>query len=76
MMPWEIISEMVKKYYRAVEFYNETQKPDQVKLAKLEIQQTLSTFREIEYYYFGVDFSKPNDLIDLVIPLFKRERQR
>ena len=69
LMPWEIISEMVRKYYRAVEFYNETSKPDQVRLAKQELQNTLETFREMEYYYFGVDFSQPNELVNLVISL-------
>ena len=33
----ETIKEMVRKYYRAIEFYTETKKPDQVKLAKNEL---------------------------------------
>jgi hypothetical protein len=34
---YEIILEMMRKYYRVIEFYSETKKPDQVKIARKEL---------------------------------------
>jgi hypothetical protein len=56
-MEWEVISEMVSKYYRVIEFYLETKKPDQVALAKKELQVTLETYIEMDYYLNCIDFS-------------------
>jgi hypothetical protein len=56
-MEWEVISEMVSKYYRVIEFYLETKKPDQVSLAKKELQVTLETYIEMDYYLNCIDFS-------------------
>lgn len=56
-MEWEIINEMVGKYIKIIEFYQETDKKDQVVLAKKEIQVVLE-LREKMRFYHELDFTK------------------
>ncbi|EGR30496.1 hypothetical protein IMG5_130470 [Ichthyophthirius multifiliis] len=46
---YEIILEMMRKYYRVIEFYTETKKPDQVRIAKKELQQLSETVCVMNY---------------------------
>ncbi|EAS06282.3 transmembrane protein, putative (macronuclear) [Tetrahymena thermophila SB210] len=54
---YEIILEMMRKYYRVIEFYTETKKPDQVKIAKKELQ-TLCETVNIMNYLLKLDFKE------------------
>jgi hypothetical protein len=54
---------MINKYYKAIEFYFESKKEDQVEIAKQELQRTLVTYQEMGYF-LSSDFSDPsNDLV-------------
>ncbi|KRX00116.1 hypothetical protein PPERSA_07223 [Pseudocohnilembus persalinus] len=46
-----VVHEMVKKYYKAIEFYTETKKPDQVSAAKYQLQKLLETVQEMVYFW-------------------------
>ena len=46
---------MMRKYYRVIEFYSETKKPDQVKIARKELQ-TLSETVYVMNYLLKLDF--------------------
>jgi len=56
-MEWEIVNEMVAKYIKVIEFYQETDKKEQVNLAKKEIQVVLE-LREKMRFYHELDFTK------------------
>ncbi|CAD8158036.1 unnamed protein product [Paramecium pentaurelia] len=52
---YEIVKEMVNKYYRIIEFYAEQKKYDQVKIAKSELQRLLETVQTMSFF-MNLDF--------------------
>lgn len=52
---YEIVKEMINKYYRIIEFYVEQKKLDQVNIAKRELQNLMNTFYEM-WFYLNLDF--------------------
>jgi len=51
----DIIREMATKYFKIIEFYLETQKKDQVKIARKEVQVVLEAYNKMKLY-MGLDF--------------------
>lgn len=47
---YEIVKEMIAKYYRIIEYYSELNKYDQIEIAKKELQRTLETYHLMEFY--------------------------
>ena len=54
-MELEVAVIMLNKFYRAIEFFQETKKPDQVKLVRQEIQNLSKVLSEMKFY-FELDF--------------------
>jgi len=54
-LEYEVVKEMNAKYVKVIEFYLETDKKDQVKLARKEIQGTLEIFAQMRMY-LDLDF--------------------
>jgi len=51
----DIIREMATKYFKIIEFYLETQKKDQVKIARKEVQVVLEAYNKMKLY-MNLDF--------------------
>ncbi|CAD8077631.1 unnamed protein product [Paramecium sonneborni] len=66
---YEIVKEMVNKYYRIIEFYAEQKKYDQVKIAKQELQRLLETVQTMSFYMNLdlIDYENDDILKELVI---------
>merc|ERR1712146_572003 len=54
-LEYEVVKEMNAKYVKVIEFYLETDKKDQVKLARKESQGTLEIFAQMRMY-LDLDF--------------------
>jgi len=55
-MEYDVVKEMVNKYLKVIEFYQETDKKDQVQIARKEIQGVLELYSQMKFYYH-YDFS-------------------
>jgi ribosomal protein L12E/L44/L45/RPP1/RPP2 len=54
-MEFDIIREMATKYFKIIEFYLETEKKDQVSIARKEVQTVLDAYTKMKLY-MGLDF--------------------
>jgi len=61
-MEYDVVKEMVNKYLKVIEFYQETEKQDQVLLARKEIQGVLDIFHQMRFY-MNFDFTNNADVI-------------
>ena len=59
---------MINKYLKVIEFYQETDKKDQVQLARKEIQNVFDTYDKMNFY-LNYDFSdyQNNEIIQEVL---------
>jgi len=51
----DIIREMINKYFKVIEFYLETEKKDQVSIARKEVQNVLEAYTKMKLY-MAIDF--------------------
>jgi tetratricopeptide (TPR) repeat protein len=67
-MEYDVVKEMVNKYLKVIEFYQETEKKDQVVLARKEIQGVLDIFHQMKFY-INLDFtnSQNNEMIQTAL---------
>jgi len=49
-MEYDVVKEMINKYLKVIEFYQETEKKDQVELARKEIQGVLEMWSQMKFY--------------------------
>jgi len=49
-MEYDVVKEMINKYLKVIEFYQETEKKDQVELARKEIQGVLEMFSQMKFF--------------------------
>jgi len=54
-MEVDIIREMISKYFKIIEFYLETEKKDQVAIARKEVQNVLDAYNKMKIY-MALDF--------------------
>jgi len=54
-MEVDIIREMITKYFKIIEFYLETEKKDQVSIARKEVQNVLDAYNKMKMY-MALDF--------------------
>jgi ribosomal protein L12E/L44/L45/RPP1/RPP2 len=54
-MEVDIIKEMITKYFKIIEFYLETEKKDQVSIARKEVQNVLDAYNKMKLY-MALDF--------------------
>jgi len=54
-MEMDIIKEMINKYFKIIEFYIETEKKDQIAIARKEVQNVLEAYNKMKMY-MAIDF--------------------
>ena len=59
---------MINKYLKVIEFYQETDKKDQVLLARKEIQNSFETYNQMNFY-LSYDFTdyQNNEVIQEIL---------
>jgi tetratricopeptide (TPR) repeat protein len=67
-MEYDVVKEMVNKYLKVIEFYQETDKKDQVVLARKEVQGVLDIFHQMKFY-INFDFTncQNNEIVQAVL---------
>lgn len=84
----DIIREMATKYFKIIEFFLETQKKDQVSIARKEVQVVLEAYTKMKLY-MGLDFKnyqndklimevlkEYKDIIDITKPKVQRRLEK
>jgi len=83
----DLVREMITKYFKIIEFYLETQKKDQVSIARTEVQNVLDVYNKMKLY-MGLDFKnyqqnpfimevvKEFDSIDMTKPKIQKRLEK
>jgi len=76
-MEVDIVKEMITKYFKIIEFYLETEKKDQVSIARKEVQNVLDVYNKMKIY-MNLDFKayKENSMILEVLKEFDIDMEK